>query len=98
MFSYSWHGNLRELSNAIKRATLLAQGSYITENDLPESIINSSRVPSIQKISFSTKDNEKDLIINALKEVDYNKTEAAKLLNITRKTLYNKLKAYGINL
>jgi two-component system response regulator HydG len=46
---------------------------------------------------FSTKENEKELIISALQEVDNNKTQAAKLLNITRKTLYNKMKEYSLS-
>ncbi|MDO5105944.1 sigma-54 dependent transcriptional regulator [Capnocytophaga sp.] len=98
MLVYPWNGNLRELSNVIKRATLLAQGNYITEDDLPEEIVSETHNLISEKMSFSTKDNERELIISALKESQNNKTEAAKLLNITRKTLYNKLKAYDINL
>ncbi|MDO4228926.1 MAG: sigma-54 dependent transcriptional regulator [Capnocytophaga sp.] len=98
MLLYPWNGNLRELSNVIKRATLLAQGNYITEDDLPEEIVSETYNLITEKMSFSTKDNEKELIISALKESQNNKTEAARLLNITRKTLYNKLKAYDIDL
>lgn len=98
MLLYPWNGNLRELSNVIKRATLLAQGNYITEDDLPEEIVSETYNIIAEKLSFSTKDNEKELIISALKESHNNKTEAARLLNITRKTLYNKLKAYEIDL
>ncbi|ATA91271.1 sigma-54-dependent Fis family transcriptional regulator [Capnocytophaga canimorsus] len=95
MLSHSWSGNLRELSNAIKRATLLAQGSYITEENLPDEVTEQA---SVERTSFSTKENEKELILQVLKQTGNNKTEAAKLLNITRKTLYNKIKAYNIDL
>lgn len=98
MLLYNWTGNLRELSNVIKRTTLLAKTDYITENDLPEEIVSSNHY-SIQKQNvYSTKTNEKELIISVLRETQNNKTEAAKLLNITRKTLYNKLKAYEIEI
>ncbi|AUP81293.1 sigma-54-dependent transcriptional regulator [Flavivirga eckloniae] len=94
--NYQWPGNLRELSNVIKRATLLTQSEIINVNVLPTELTqtNDNKV-SLNK--FSTKENEKELIINALKEVDNNKTQAAKLLNITRKTLYNKMKEYKLN-
>ncbi|GAA3629047.1 sigma-54-dependent transcriptional regulator [Flavivirga jejuensis] len=93
--NYQWPGNLRELSNIIKRATLLTQSEIIDENVLPGELkqTNENKVLSNK---FSTKENEKELIINALKEVDNNKTQAAKLLSITRKTLYNKMKEYKL--
>lgn len=92
---YSWSGNLRELSNVIKRAALLTKGNIIEKNVLPEAVLNNHTNPS--PATFSTKANEKELIISALKEAGNNKTLAAKLLNITRKTLYNKMKEYGLN-
>lgn len=94
--NYQWPGNLRELSNVIKRATLLTQSRIIEVNVLPLELIqpNKSKVLSNR---FSTKENERELIINALKEVSNNKTQAAKLLNITRKTLYNKIKEYNLS-
>ena len=97
MLLYTWSGNLRELSNTVKRAALLTQGDYITENELPEPVIVETRHFPTERFSFSTKENERELIIGALHETHNNKTEAAKLLGFTRKTLYNKLKAYNID-
>ena len=97
MLLYTWGGNLRELSNTVKRAALLTQGDYITENELPEPVIIETRHFPTERFSFSTKENERELIISALHETHNNKTEAAKLLGFTRKTPYNKLKAYNID-
>ena len=97
MLLYTWSGNLRALSNTVKRAALLTQGDYITENELPEPVIVETRHFPTERFSFSTKENERELIIGALHETHNNKTEAAKLLGFTRKTLYNKLKAYNID-
>ncbi|HBR52868.1 MAG TPA: sigma-54-dependent Fis family transcriptional regulator [Flavobacteriaceae bacterium] len=93
---YSWPGNLRELKNVIKRAVLLATGNTITLDVIPREVLAESEKPA--KKDFSKDTNEKLLIINALKEADNNKAKAARLLNITRKTLYNKLKHYEIQL
>lgn len=95
---YSWPGNLRQLRNIIKRAVLLSQGTYITKEALPAEVINDNTKGDYKKQSFSTKENEKSLIISALEEASNNKTKAARLLNITRKTLYNKLKEYEIEI
>ncbi|MEO6346802.1 MAG: sigma-54 dependent transcriptional regulator, partial [Aquaticitalea sp.] len=93
--NYAWPGNLRELSNVIKRATLLTQGEIIQKEVLPRELFAAA---SIEKNSnnFSAKSNEKELIIKALAEVNNNRTQAAKLLNFSRKTLYNKLKEYHL--
>ena len=93
---YNWPGNLRELSNVIKRATLLSQTEIIEKEVLPEELKNTEDQYSLPN-DFSTKENEKKLIVRALHEAGNNKTKAAKLLNITRKTLYNKLKEYNIS-
>ncbi|QDO95113.1 sigma-54-dependent Fis family transcriptional regulator [Formosa sediminum] len=98
--NYNWPGNLREFGNVIKRATLLTSGDFIQKNVLPveltQSVVLDER-PALTQ-NFSTKDHEKDLIIRALEQTNNNKTKAAKLLNVTRKTLYNKIKEYNINL
>lgn len=93
---YNWPGNLRELSNVIKRATLLSQTEIIEKDVLPEELKNTENQYCLPN-EFSTKENEKKLIIRALHEAKNNKTKAAKLLNITRKTLYNKLKEHKIS-
>ena len=92
---YSWPGNLRELQNCVKRATLLSQGDFIESDVLPAEFFQ------VQKQNnegvFSLSENEKETIIHALSRTQNNKSEAAKLLKITRKTLYNKLKQYNID-
>ncbi|NGX82764.1 sigma-54 dependent transcriptional regulator [Aequorivita sp. KMM 9714] len=95
--AYSWPGNLRELKNVIKRSVLLTNSSLIPLEVIPREVIFSVNKKN-EKVDFSKETNEKQLILNALKEVDFNKTKAAKLLNITRKTLYNKLELYNIEL
>lgn len=94
---YKWPGNLREMLNVIKRSALLSQGDLIQKDVLPAEIKSPTGSHSSEKKSFSRKENERELIINALHEVDNNKSRAAKLLNITRKTLYNKIKEYEID-
>ncbi|WP_066218670.1 sigma-54-dependent transcriptional regulator [Formosa haliotis] len=98
--NYSWPGNLREFGNVIKRATLLTTGDLIERSVLPIELTQgpSAEESPLPSKSFSTKDNEKDLIIRALEQANNNKTLAAKLLNVTRKTLYNKIKEYNISL
>ncbi|MBK0369834.1 sigma-54-dependent transcriptional regulator [Flavobacterium agrisoli] len=91
---YHWPGNLRELQNCVKRATLLTQGDFIETNVLPAEFFQ----PQESKTdAFSLSENEKEAIEYALAKTQNNKSEAAKLLKITRKTLYNKLKLYDIN-
>ena len=92
---YNWPGNLRELQNCIKRATLLSQGDYIESDVLPIEFFQTQK--SSTDGSFSLSENEKETIIHALSRTQNNKSEAAKLLKITRKTLYNKLKQYNID-
>jgi len=92
--NYRWPGNLRELQNVIKRATLLTQGDFIEKNTLPLEIF---QMENRTAEDFSLFENEKDAIFNALEQAKNNKSEAAKLLKITRKTLYNKLKQHNIN-
>ncbi len=95
---YNWPGNLRELQNCVKRATLLSRGNYIESEVLPAEFFQIQK-QSFQNSNetFSLSENEKETIIHALSKTQNNKSEAAKLLKITRKTLYNKLKQYNID-
>lgn len=92
---YNWPGNLREMRNVVKRATLLCQSDFISLNEIPVELSQ----PAVVEEHFSLKreKNEADLIKEALLKCNNNKSEAARLLKIDRKTLYNKLKYYQIN-
>lgn len=93
--NYSWPGNLREMQNVVKRSTLLTSGEFIERDVLPSElfIVN----PEKDEVVFSLSQNEKEAIIQALQQTQNNKSEAAKLLRINRKTLYNKLKFYNLD-
>lgn len=88
---YSWPGNLRQLKNSIKRATLLARGQLIAAQNLEEL----QELPPAN-ITLRNEETEKELIQEALRKADYNKSKAARLLGVDRKTLYNKLKLYNL--
>lgn len=106
--NYSWPGNLRELRNIIRRSVLLCQGDTITPKVLPEEICYEhikqpeSRPDNVSLTDHDLKsvliNTEKEMILNALGKTRYNKSKTATLLNIDRKTLYNKIKQYGIEL
>ncbi len=105
--NYSWHGNLRELRNVIKRSTLIAKNNIITIDCLPEEIqqsVQNKQNDILQEELFeelSLKDAanraEKLIVERAMKEAKNNKSEAARILKIDRKTLYNKIKELGID-
>lgn len=94
--NYGWPGNLREMKNVVKRATLLAHGNLITLNEIPEEIYHPQKKED--QFRLFNEENESDLILKVLKSVGYNKSEAARLLKIDRKTLYNKITLYKIEL
>jgi two-component system, NtrC family, response regulator HydG len=116
--NYVWYGNLRELKNVVKRATLLTDGEFVEVKSLPFEITNfhklqfdaqpqqashnesTSSLSSAAPVSYENKlksanlDAEYEVILDALKQANFNKSKAAKLLNIDRKTLYNKMKQF----
>ena len=94
LLRYEWPGNVRELENAIERAVILAKDSHIEVADLPqESLTMTHSVPSGKDLG----EVEKNHILNILNETGGNYSEAARILGISRMTLYNKAKAYGLN-
>jgi len=93
LLKYDWPGNVRELENAIERAVILAQKPVIELDDLPRQAL----VASSMAMEKNLRQVEKNHIMNVLAQTRGNYTEAAKALGISRMTLYNKAKAYGIN-
>lgn len=96
LLDYHWPGNLRQMKNIIKRATLLAQSDFITLDDLGSELLETPAPAS--NIALRNEETEKEHILAALRQTGNNKSKAAQLLDIDRKTLYNKLKLYGIEL
>jgi len=102
MFKYDWPGNVRELENAIERAVILAKKPLITPADLPRPLRKffaqeRARVkPASGPLKKSLEVPEKGIILDVLKQVNWNRKKAAALLNINRTTLYNKMKRFGL--
>ena len=92
LLGYDWPGNVRELENAIERAVILAKDSLITVADLPQENLSLVRLASTGK---NLKEVEKNHILNVLRKTGGNYSEAARILGISRMTLYNKAKEYG---
>lgn len=99
---YSWPGNIREMRNVLKRAVLLATQEKISLDLLPPEMMQEAM--SANATSYSTTDlklisetNERNIILQTLEKAFFNKTKAARMLNIDRKTLYNKMRLYGID-
>lgn len=99
LLKYDWPGNLRELKNVIKRMVLLTPAETAGMESLPDEMIlaiNQAPKPVGSNLKAINESNEKALIIETLIKVKYNKSKAAKLLNIDRKTLYSKIERYEI--
>ncbi len=99
MMSYAWPGNVRELENAIERGVVLCAGSTLTEKDIPPDIAGTDKAPAggaeareVKPLSLL----EKETIIDALRRSYGNKSKAARMLGITRKVLYARLREYGM--
>lgn len=105
LVSYDWPGNVRELENIIERMVILSEGDHLTGVDLPEKICEKqSTVIEMQtgipdegfSLSNAMSEYERRLIINALEKAGWVKNRAAKLLNMNRTTLVEKIKKQGI--
>ncbi len=94
--AFDWPGNVRQLQNEIQRAVLLCEGSQVDATDLSFTTSRVTDEPSTDTNFTLLEGVERNAIIQMLKETGGNKLEAAKRLGIGRQTLYNKIKAYGI--
>jgi two-component system response regulator HydG len=94
LLDYPWPGNVRELENAVEHATVLARDNRIEVTDLPAMLRNP--VVSQTESHGTIQNNEINLLMDVLKECNWNKKQAAHRLGISRGTLYNKLKKYQI--
>jgi DNA-binding NtrC family response regulator len=96
----SWPGNVRELRNAIQRAVVLAGSGAIGREHLPPAVLGSgvrpARPAEATKVVVPLREMERDMIVRALEESDYHKPQAAAMLGISLKTLYNKLARFGL--
>lgn len=99
-YNYDWPGNLRELKNIIKRSVLLTNGPLIDVDALPDEMVTSidQNEDKGNDLKAIQENSEREIIIRTLKEVKYNKSKAAKLLNIDRTTLYYKISKYNIEI
>lgn len=103
--TYAWYGNLREMRNVIKRSVLIARGEYVSMECLPDELRQkehqvedtSASVAGSLDLDDATHKAEKLVVERALREANNNKSKAAKILKIDRKTLYNKIKQLGID-
>jgi len=104
LLKHDWPGNVRELENTVERAVILLTGDHITEKQLPLTIVQKyseshgqrTPAPLPSNGSRSLEDIEKEAIIATLEATGQNKSEAARRLGISRKTLHNKMKSYGM--
>jgi two-component system, NtrC family, response regulator HydG len=105
--NYSWYGNLRELRNIVKRSVLITRGFVVTVDSLPEElrqnqgsdwVVVSEKFSNTLDLKAAAHEAERMVLEKALKQANQNKSVAAKLLNIDRKTLYNKMSQLGMEL
>lgn len=100
LLAYAWPGNIRELENAIERAVILCLDEQILLQHLPLQVRQAYNAdgdrPFAIRPGVTLKDMEKELILSTLKQTENNRTRAAEILGVTRQTLQNKLKEYGL--
>jgi len=98
LLKHPWPGNVRELENAVERAVVLLIGEYVSERELPPALtgLKDGAGAESRLSGMTLEELERLAILEALEEADGNKSEAARRLGITRKTMHAKLLKYGV--
>lgn len=96
IFAHDWPGNVRELENAVERAMVLTKDEYIKPSDLPEDLVNQKSAPPPGARDNRLDQLERDHVRSVLEKCGWNKYRAAKLMGISRSTLYSKIRKHGL--
>ena len=101
LIRHNWPGNVRELENVVERAVIMARGDLISQGELPDTIrgldVELEKAEMDLSSGRSLKEVERDMILRTLEDTGGNRTRAAEILGISRRTLQLKLKEYGVN-
>ena len=99
LFTYSWPGNVRELRNAIEYAFVLCSGNWIGREHLPPKITTNGQKPANRMgRSAASWEKERTRLIDTLRQVGGNQSEAARILGVSRVTVWKRIKKYGVDL
>jgi DNA-binding NtrC family response regulator len=100
LMAYDWPGNVRELRNAVEQMVVLARNDRLTLRDVPAAVRGGADLTKVAVVrpgaTMTVEEAEKQLIIQALKETDGNRTRAAQRIGMSRRTLHRKLKQFGL--
>jgi two-component system response regulator HydG len=97
LMNYSWPGNVRELKSALEYGFVTCNGSIIQPHHLPPDVFqNSLQISQKEKTSLNRDEIQKCRLVNALKQTGGNQTQAARILDVSRITVWNRMKKYGI--
>jgi transcriptional regulator of acetoin/glycerol metabolism len=99
LLAYPWPGNVRELRNAIEYAFVLCSGDWIAKEHLPPKIsMGGKRAAANRTVGSISREEERTNLIQTLRRVGGNQSEAARMLGVSRVTIWKRIKKYGIDL
>ena len=97
LYAHTWPGNVRELKNCIERATIFCEGDLVTLEDLPSQYMELEGTHLGQKLQTTFEQLNRSMILEALEKSKGKKSKAADMLNINRRTLYNRMRKLGLS-